>query len=164
MAKKDLRTLSVTADPKMIDVVIEHVANGGSAIELCKTWQVRFSEIMRAIRANPESKSRYEQALIDRDEWAKERILTEIRSLGTYNIKDALNADGTFKPLKDMPDEIVAAIKEFDKDGAVKFHDKTKALDMYGKKLSLFVERKEITGKLTLADLITEATGDKSDE
>lgn len=141
-----------------MDVIIEHVANGGSAIELAKSWNIRFSHVMQAIRANPEYAKRYAAALLDRDEWARERILDEIRALGTFSLKDALNEDGTFKRLQDMPNDIVAAIKEIDKDGIIKFTDKLKALDMYGKKLGLFIERREITGTLTLEQLVSEAS------
>ena len=155
--KKDIRTVVALTDPTNIDTIIDHVSNGGSIVDLCKLWQLKYSDVMSKIRANADYKTRYDQALIDRDEWAKERILSEIRSLSTYSIKDALNPDGTFKPLNEMPDSLAAAIKEIDTDGVLKFSDKLKALDLFGKQLGIFIEKKEITGKVTLEQLIMAA-------
>lgn len=166
MAKqiKDIRTIVTLNDPNNIEVIIDHVANGGSVIDLCKLWQMKYSDIMRKIRAIPETKAAYEQALLDRDEWAKERLMSEVRSLSTYSIKDALNPDGTFKPLHELPDELAAAIKEIDIDGVLKFSDKLKAIDLFGKQLGVFIEKKEISGKVTLEQLIMEAHTSMKDE
>lgn len=151
----DLRHLSITADPEQIKYLCDHVANGGSAIEFCKAKQVRYSEVMRGLRANPEYKAMYDQALADRSEWTVERWLQELNALSGYSIKDALNPDGSLKPAHEMPDELLAAIKEIDAENkSIKFTDKLKALELLGRKLGLFTEKREITGVLKLEDLI----------
>lgn len=158
MAKKsDLKTIAVTKDQEIMNSIIDHVSNGGSIIELCKIWQVSYSSVMRTIKACDIFKQRYSEALVERDEWAKERVLLEIRALSTFSIADALQTDGTFKKLTDMPPGLIAAIKEMDANGAIKFVDKLKALDLLGKQLALFTTKHEITGKLSLADLIAKA-------
>lgn len=157
MKNRDHRTIAVTHDPEMMDIVINHVSNGGSLIDLCKTWQVRYSDVMRAIRSNPSYFERYEAALVDRKEWARERVYKEIRNVSTFDLKMALNEDGTFKKLKDMPDEVVASIKEISTNGEIKFIDKLKALEMLSRQLGLFVDKIEHTGKLSLEQLILEA-------
>ena len=162
--KPDIRTIVTLSDQVNIDLIIDHVANGGTIIDLCKMWAIKYSDVMRVIRANESYKKSYDQALLDRDEWAKERILSEVKALSTYTIKDALNADGTFKALKDMPDHLAAAIKEVDLDGNLKFSDKLKALDLLGKQLGIFIEKKEISGRVTLEQLILEAHSSMKDE
>lgn len=162
--KPDIRTIVTLSDQVNIDLIIDHVANGGTIIDLCKMWAIKYSDVMRVIRANELYKKSYDQALLDRDEWAKERILSEVKALSTYTIKDALNADGTFKALKDMPDHLAAAIKEVDLDGNLKFSDKLKALDLLGKQLGIFIEKKEISGRVTLEQLIMEAHSSMKDE
>ena len=162
--KPDIRTIVTLSDQVNIDLIIDHVSNGGTIIDLCKMWAIKYSDVMRTIRANESHKKSYDQALLDRDEWAKERILSEVKALSTYSIKDALNADGTFKALKDMPDHLAAAIKEVDLDGNLKFSDKLKALDLMGKQLGIFIEKREISGRVTLEQLIMEAHSSMKDE
>lgn len=158
MNKPDkIKTIVIQSDPKMIETIIDHVANGGSVIDLCKTWGVSYSAIMKQIRLGPESSRAYDQALKDREEWAKERILKEVKSLSMFNIKDIFNPDGTFKKPSEMPEAFTAAIKEITVDGDIKFIDKLKALDLYHKQMGLFVDKKEVTGRISLEQLINEA-------
>lgn len=166
MAKQipDIRTILTLADQINIDLIIDHVANGGTVIDLCKMWAIKYSDVMKVIRSNEKHKAAYDQALVDRDEWAKERILSEVKALATYSIRDALKPDGTFKTLADMPADLAASIKEIDKDGVLKFSDKLKALDMLGKQLGIFIEKREVSGKVTLEQLIMEAHASMKDD
>lgn len=163
MSKPDkLKTLVIQSDPKMMETIINHVANGGSILDLCRTWGVGYSEIMKTIRSNPDYDKQYQLALKDREEWAKERILKEVQALGTFNIKDIFNHDGTIKKPSEMPDTFTAAIKEVTADGDIKFIDKLKALDLYHKQMGLFVDKKEVSGTISLAQLVLAA--DKLEE
>lgn len=153
---KDLRTLAAKSDPQMIDIIIRHVQNGGSAIDLCREFQIDYSGIMNYIRSKDEYKKRYDNALVDRKEYDRERAEKEYRALSMYNIKDAVHADGTPKKIHEMPESLTAAIKEIDADGSVKFVDKIKALDSHSKITGLLTDKKEITGKVTLVDLLTQ--------
>lgn len=155
MKSLELRHLAITADPEMFQNLCNHVANGGSAIEYCKAKQVSYADVMRAIRAKPELKTKYDAAVVDRQEWTTERWLQELSNLSSYSVKDMLNPDGSFKQVSELSDEILAAIKEIDAaNKTVKFTDKLKALELLGKKLGLFVEKREVQGVLRLEDLI----------
>lgn len=153
----DVRTISVAFDPNMMNTILDHVSCGGSVIDLCKTWRINYAQIMRKIKENPDYKKRYEEALVEREEWAKERLLKELHDLTSFSIKDAINEDGTFKRLGEMPDSIASSIKKLTKDGQIEFVDKLKALDLLGKRLGIFVEKREVTGTLTLEQLILNA-------
>ena len=144
-------------DEHSLEVMLDHISNGGSLTELCVMWGLRYSDVVKALRSKPELKAKYDQALKDRDEWARERILSEVKRLGTYTIKDAFNSDGSTKRPHELPDDLAAAIKEVNSDGDIKFQDKLKALDLMGKQLGLFVDKKEISGTLTLEQLIASA-------
>lgn len=153
----ELKAIALIDDQKIFDVMLNHVANGGTLINLCQMWGTRYSDVIRAIRSNPDLKARYDQALEDRKEWAKERVLNEIKALSTFSVKDLFDPDtGQPIPIYKLPDEIATAIKEVDADGAVKMVDKLKALDLLGKQLGLFVDKKEITGKLTLEQILNQ--------
>lgn len=142
--------------------IIAHMVNGGSVIDLAKMWQVRYSDIMRWVRADEERSNAYNQGLADRDEWAIESILNEIRDIGHADIRLLYDAEGTLKPIKDWPDHVakaVAGIESLDGKGGkvmkVKTIDKLKALEMYGKKLMMFIERHVVSADQTLAALIS---------
>lgn len=142
--------------------IIDHNSNGGSLLDLCALWNVRYSDVMREIRADKELSKQYDQSLKDREEWAKERILAEIKSLAVFNIKEIFNHDGTLKKPSEMPPGFTAAIKEVTVDGDIKFIDKLKALDLYHKQMGLFVDKKEVSGTISLAQLVLAA--DKLEE
>lgn len=146
------------------DAIIRHISNGGSLTQLAKMWSCDYSEIMKLIRADKEKLSTYQAAMEDRKEWAKERIFEELQYMGNYNIKDAVRADGTMKTVQELPEDLARSIKEVDVDGSIKFQDKLKALDQKQKLLGLQTDKVEVSGKLTLADIIIGAKNLKDDE
>lgn len=157
-----LKMQILKSDDRSIESMFDHISNGGSLTELCTMWGLRYSDVMKVIKTNPDYKKSYDQAIIDRDEWAKERILSEVKRMAIYTIKDVFHPDGTRKTAHEMPDDLLAAIKEIDADGGIKFQDKLKALDLLGKQLGLFIDKKEISGTMTLEQMIIAATTPKS--
>lgn len=162
--------MTLISDPERILVIIDHVANGGSMIDLCKDWNVRYSGIYNAIQKNTEYKKLYDLALAARDEYDREDIKNDLNKLRSYNIKDAYqrieSPDGqvTYKALHpaEMPSSLTSAIKEISSDGSVKFIDKTKLIDMAGKRLGVLTEKIEIKGKVTLETLINQAMDEEN--
>lgn len=168
----DFRSLVVASDPERILVILDHVANGGSMIDLCKEWKVRYSRVYREIRKNKQWSKLYDQALAARDEFDREDILRELNALRSYDIRDMYHKieaqDGTVtykaKHPAEMPANLTSAIKEIDSDGGVKFIDKTKIIDMAGKRLGVLTEKIEIKGKFTLEALVSSSMGDNTNE
>ena len=159
-----LQIAILNLDDKALSVLFDHIANGGSMTEWCSNNRLRYSDVMRMIRASVEHKKQYDAAMIDRQEWAKERVLSEVKSLAMYTLKDLFNEDGSRKKAHELPDDLITAIKEIDADGGIKFQDKTKAIDMFGKQLGLFIEKKELSGTLTLEQMIiAAAASDKAE-
>ena len=164
-------------DPQLINKICSHVSNGGSAIDLSEMMQVRYSDLMRFINQDANRQAAYKQAIQDREEWAKEKILSEIRALGTYDIRKLFNDQGGILPVSQWPTEIAKAIaglevsEEFSGSGdertqtgwlkRIKTVDRLKALEMAAKNLSMLTEKHEVKGELTLDQLIM-ATQDKS--
>jgi hypothetical protein len=146
------------------EAIIRHISNGGSLTQLAKMWACDYSEVMRLIRADKDKLSVYHAAIEDRKEWARERIFEELQYMGNYNIKDAVRSDGTMKTIMELPEDLARSIKEVDVDGSIKFQDKLKALDQKQKLLGLNIEKVEVSGKLTLADIIIGAKNLKDDE
>lgn len=156
----------------VFDVIVDHVANGGSALELCKLWNVRYSDMMRWIYADAVKKEEYERSLAHQSEWMVMRLLDELRAIGTVDIRGAFNEDGRLKPMSEIPEAVAKAMaqvevfEEFEWDGQakervqtgwtkkVKFYDKLRAIELLGKKLAMFVERHEHKHSVTLEKLV----------
>lgn len=91
-----------------------------------------------------------------------ERVLHELMCIGYFNQKSVRDEDGNGIPLKDLPDEVAAAIESMEiqeislPDGTqlrnykYKFYNKLEALSLLGKHLGMWIERKEIDLKGTL--------------
>lgn len=150
-----------------METICVHISAGGSLITLCETWGVSYWRVIRWIRTDTARAAQYSDALLDRDEWAKERILDELRCIATADLSQAYHEDGRLKLPKDWPEPVkrwmagLETREEIQEDGTktadvlkIKQWDKMKALELYGKKLGLFVEKHEHTGNLTLEQLI----------
>ena len=162
------RTIEKLKDPHLKDDIIAHVSSGGSLIELCHVWDVFFHEINTWIYK--EHKSDYETALRSSTEFLIQRVRDELKTIATLDIRKAYDDQGRLKLPSEWPDElagVVAAIEtveEFEGKGEaresigftkkLKLWDKLKALELLGKNLSMFIERHEVSGKVTLEDLV----------
>jgi len=165
------RTQEKLSDPKTLEVITAHVANGGSLIDLCEMWDVRYSDFIAWIYADPERKKTYEQAIVAQGEWAVQRVLQEIRSLAFVDIRKLYDSNGQLKAPHEIPADVARAVAGIEVDELfegsgkersqvgwtkkVKFYDKVRALELLGKNLKLFTERMEHFGKVTLEDVIS---------
>lgn len=165
-----------------MEVIVSHVSNGGSLIDLCKTWGVPYFRIIRWIKMDPEKNKEYEAALQARNEWARESILMELKKMIGSNLQSIINEDGSLKPVHDWPDEIasvvqsIEVVEEFEGSGRdriqtgwnkkVKFWSKEKAIELFGKHIKLFTDQHEINGTMKLEEIIGRSMkiGKKTDE
>lgn len=156
------RTQRFFDEPGSFDHVVASVTNGGSVLELAETLDIRYSDVMRWIHADPSRDKAYSQALKDRNEWGIESLLLQIKRVANSDLRMAFTADGKLKPVKDWPPELAAAVAAVEvEDGAcvkIKLWDKTKGADMLFKFHGLFVQKVEHSGKLTLEDLLVQST------
>lgn len=167
----NVKTQAVMDDPESLMTIYAHVASGGSLLDLCETWGVRFGHIIAWIRSDKERSQAYDAALADRGEWATEVVLREFKRLGTSNLKRLFDEEGQLLPIQDWPDEVASFVAgvdvSVDKSGdtvkKIKLWSKEKALEMYGKKLQFFVQKHEHSGTLTLEDLIEDSREDEGD-
>lgn len=106
-------------------------------------------------------------------------VLIELSRLATVDISEAFDSMGQLKPLHEIPEQVRRAISGievheiFDGQGEqksviglakkVKFYDKNKSLELLGKFHKLFTEKHEVTGTLTLADLVTASQNDSKE-
>jgi hypothetical protein len=120
--------------------ICRHVASGGSVIDLADLHGIRYCDIMAFIRSTKASSELYDKALVDRQEWAKERVLKELNDIVD---KQADVFDG--QPTK------------------AQVRDRLKAVELIGKTQSLFTDRVERTTTLKLEDLVLASYKDEKD-
>lgn len=164
------RETLVFQDPELMTKICRHVSSGGTVIKLCELWQIYFADLMRFIRADQHRKDLYNQALADREEWTYERILMELRAIGTVDIRELYDDNGNLKVVSDWPSGAAAAVagvdvfEEYEGSGnernqigtvrKLKLIDKIKALELAGKTQKMFTDRVESTTVVRLEDLV----------
>lgn len=170
----------VQNESETMQTIVSHVANGGSLTSLCSTWEVSFSLVLAWIRVNDDRRREYDQALDDRGEWYKDSLLAELRNIALLDVRKIFDEQGKIKPIQTWPREISAALnnfeiveyfegqgKEMTQVGWLKkfkFFDKLKSIELLGKNLSMFIERHEHTGKVTLEQLVSSTGGNNGKE
>lgn len=132
-------------------VILAHVRNGGSLIELCDTWGVRYSDVIEWVRADKTAGGRsetYDSAMRDRSEFTDEMVLSEIRSICRFDIRRLYYPKGHAKagqliPIEELPADCARMIREVDEGGKVKVYDKLKGLELAGKNRKLYTDSVE---------------------
>ena len=171
-----VKTEKLLKDPNLADDIIAHVSSGGSLIELCEMWGVQFHVINTWIYTN--NKTQYEQAIISSNEFLIQTVRSELKALATVDLREAYDEQGKLKAPKDWPKslaKVIASVESFEEYSGsgkdreyigdtrkLKLWDKLKALELLGKNLSMFVDKHEITGRVTLEDLVNASTQDSS--
>lgn len=160
----------IKSEPEFLEKINGHVANGGCLIELCKLWAVRYSDVVLWIYADAGRKRSYEDAIEARGEWFRQTILRELRDIGTFDIRSIFNADGGLLDPSEWPEAAARAVagldifEEYSGSGdrreqtgwtkKVKFIDRLRALEKLGQTLSMFVERHEHSGRVSIEDIV----------
>ena len=106
-------------------------------------------EVAAAVEAA--MKLRGEQTAISQD-----RVLRELAKVAFFNVKNALNNDGSVRPISELDDDTAAALTSVDiieiggGEGVVirrvRLADKLRALELLGRHLAMFRERVEVSG------------------
>lgn len=170
------RTRAMLEAPDAMMVVCAHICDGGSLTGLAELWDIRFSEVMRWIRADKLRLRQYTDAMADRSEWVKETVLAEIRKLAlNYDIRRILDDKGRLLPPDDWPEEMAAAVisvevheleefnpmtKEREVIGhakKIKMVDRLAAIKLLGQSLAMFTERHEVDVRVTMEQLVGKA-------
>lgn len=99
-----------------------------------------------------------------------ERVMEELGRVAFLSAAELFDAEGNLIPIKDLPAHVAAAIHPTEVlkrnleagDGVtdtvhrVRVHDKLKALELLGKKLNMFTDKLEVSGKVELTDHLRE--------
>jgi len=154
----------ILEDPDLVDFVCATVASGGSLINLARDWNVRYSDISKWMYDDKIRQFKYTAALNARNEWAKEAVLAEIRSIAFGDMRILYNAEGKLLPIKEWPQEalsLVAGLETEELKGKssgntmkLKLYDRLKALELLGKTMALFSDTINVKVSLSTEELV----------
>ncbi len=128
------------SNPDCMVNICRHIANGGALTGLAETIGIRYCDIMQYIRQSDDRRKMYEQALFDRNEWIKETVLNELRSIAL--------AESETDPETGLPK--MAATR-----------DRLKSIELIGKNLQIFTEKLQVSGSVTLEDIVSKSRENK---
>lgn len=116
-------------------------------------------EIQNAIQQAREKRT-------ERTEVTQDMVIRQLAKIAFHDFRDVVEWEGNEIRIRDSSEvdgtiiqEIQESISEGGRNLKVKTNDRMRALDMLGRHLGMFVDKKEISGKLDFADLLTQAWG-----
>lgn len=152
-------------EQEILDFIAVLLANGGSLVAVCREEKLLYSDVMLWITDDPKRQRIYNIGMQARDEWAKQRVLDEVRLVGTVDIRDAFKPNGDLKDIVDLPADLARCIQQLSivqtKNGenvTLKFAPKLPALELLGKQLDMFHSKVDHSADESLADLIKKAS------
>jgi len=151
--------------------IYAHIANGGTLIDLCEVWDIRWSDVMAWIDKDPVRQKSFRDAMQARVNYVDELWISELTFLSRFDLRRLYDENGRLKPMNKLDAQTARAISGAEVDEMfgsgeeagvqvgetkkVKLWDKLKALDMIGRHRGHMVEKHEVSGKLTLEDLVS---------
>lgn len=171
-----VRLDSILGNPATIERMFLHLANGGDLISFCQMLDVRYSDVAQWITDDAARSKRFSAACNMGQEWVKRRILNELGSIGLVDIRGLLTDSGGLRDPQEWPDDVARAVQSievddiFDGKGTarecigqtkkVKLTDKLRALELIGKEIGMFIDRRKLEVTTKLEDLVGGSFGD----
>lgn len=128
------------------------------------------SELGYQLLQNPSVKARVDTLQKERAhrlQITADMVIESLLQIAKLDLSEAYSGSGALLPIKDMPDHVRRSIAGVDVyedivDGQklgetvkVKISDRVKALELLGRHLKMFTDKIQLTGKLTLEQLVT---------
>ncbi len=142
--------------PKQLRFIEEYLVdlNGEAAAGRAGYNRQYGRELLRKPTVKAEIAKRQEAAA-ENTGLTPERVLEELAAIAFADIRDAFNAEGNLKPVKDLPGHLVASIEVRGKGTStitkLRLWPKTQSLRDLGQHFKLFTEVHEIRGAEDLA-------------
>lgn len=160
---------AITAPEFLADVCGE-VAAGGTLAKLCRERGLIFKLVATWLGAEKDRRDAYQDALDIRERHHKDEIIEQLANMVRADLTTAFAPDGSLLPVAEIPEAVrhwIAGI-EVEEIWAgrgdsravigtlkkVRFWDKVRSTELLMRNLKMLIDRHEVTGKLTLADLI----------
>lgn len=173
--------LALINRPELMATICAHVAAGGTVQGLCDTWNrkseagapglVRFGAIWQWIVTDDERRKAWQQTQLMLAQADEARLKEFARGIAFTDVRALLTDDGRVRPVSEWPAEAAMLIagldvaEMFEKGEAnaqelvgvlkkVKLADRIKGAQFLAQLSGLLVERKEVSGKVTMEQLV----------
>jgi len=148
----------IGGDSKMIEAILQHVANGGSLKQLSDMWDFDYACMRRIL--NQDHKPEWEAAKDARLEYKQEAIVNELEAIAYSDPTSIFKNDGSLKPIDEWPEQVRKSVAGIDvaetttDDGEtttiikkIKLNPKIKALEIMAKEAELLHEKVDVNVK-----------------
>lgn len=165
--KKDINDLA-RHNPNMMDVIKNNVSAGSSLYDIAVLYGVEFHDLHSWIHGDPDRKAIYTSSYNIGKDLIKTRLLDEVKNISFCDVSDVFDDDMALKPMSLWPKKALSAVKSIkssiDGSKTVEFYDKLKAINMLGGEVGLFNDKLEVSGHVTLEQLVSKSMSDNKDE
>jgi hypothetical protein len=160
--------------------VFDLISCGGTLPQICVDRLLSYKNVWNWIESSVELRALYDDALRRREEWLRELVIHEVKSIAGADPRMLFNEAGELRPVHEWPDGIAKAVASVDVSEIwegrgserqiignvkkVRFYDKNKAIDTLAKTLGLFTEKVEHSGSVSWEDVVVRATSRGEDE
>lgn len=141
------------------------IVEGGTVVAFCRERKLPYSRVALWVADADHRRERVTASAGLRNDYLSDLVIRNLVDFCEVDLADALDANGRFLPLAEMPERVKRAISAFDLgesvDGEVarpfrvKMIDPGRAVDLLGKMRSMFTQKVEVKGELTLEDLLS---------
>lgn len=128
--------------------IAQRLRGGWTVDQVAERLKVSRGTLMDWIEKDEERVKLLDAAIIERRKRFSETMLRKLIDSADHDVSRIFNANGTVKSIHEWPEEIrkIVGTVKFDENGAlteVKLPDRLKALELAGKLLGVFVEKRE---------------------
>lgn len=167
------------SEPDLAEEICLHLINGGALIDLGKLWDVPWSWIA-AFMGEGERSKQYQAALIAQNDYFAAWIKSKLVEMGDLDLGELHDPEsGKLLPVAEWPENIRKSVIGFEVEevtrntsektagekseletdettrvSKVKLESRKGVLELLSKSTGAFVQRHEVTGKLTLEELV----------
>lgn len=169
------KTAKLLREPEFFEDLLDEVSDGKTLLDFCVEREVIYGRVFRWIQGDDTRADLFATAEETRAKNLEDRVIRGIVSTDDATVKDLLDAEGNPLPVDELSSSAARAVQSIevmvDKEGGttkkVKLYDRLKALEMAGRNRKMFTDKTELTGQVSLADLVTasmqKTDGDKAE-
>lgn len=171
MSKALTRVYTTLAPELDLEDICSFVSDGGTVAAYCSNNRLSYRHVRGWFKENEHRTSKLTDARSARDELRAQYLMSMVTEIASFDPSQIFDDAGNMLPVQQWPQSARAALGAYETDKLgqpkVKFVNRLDAAKMAGRELGIFKEKVTVEGKLTLADLVSQAGSHretKSDE
>jgi len=155
---------ALTQQEDTLSKITQWISEGGTLTQFAASHGANHAQLYLWIQEVKSRRDQYDAAVKLRDEYLRQSMIEELRSIATFDVRDAYDDNGDPISLSDVPLRLrksIASVKKVSNgemtSTEIKFFDKIKAIQLLGKELGMFQNKVELTASKSLEKLIEDS-------